>query len=919
MPGERAATGLRGRSDECRALDRLLESVRAGQSAALVLRGEAGVGKTALLDYVVECASGCRLARVSSVESEMGFAFAGLMQLLGGVTLEGAEELPAPQRDALRRAFGLIDGPAPETFLVSLAALNLLCQVAEERPLVCLVDDAQWLDRESASALSFIARRIAAEGIAIVFSVREPSAEQELVGLPELVLGGLGDSDARLLLDAAVPGRLDEEVRERIVAETRGNPLALLELPRGLTPAELAGGFGLPDAPELSSRIEQTFVQRVQALPRETQRVLLVAAAEAVGDVKVITHAARRLGVGAAAMIPAEDAGLVELGRTCRFRHPLVRSAAYRAATPSERRRAHGALALETDPERDPDRRAWHRAHAAAGADESVAEELERSASRAQARGGVAAAAAFLERAAELSPEPAQRGTRALAAARLKFEAGALDAAERLLTVATTSPLGELDEARAERLRAQIAFARTSGLDTPALLSAAARRLEPLDPELARETHLQALWAAVRSGAAEDEAVLEAAGAALPPGQRPTRAIDLLLEGVVARLTRGYEPAFPAAARALAAFRAEGFRRENLDWCWLACQFAMDFWDDDACAAICTGLGRVARENGCLTILPVALNYSAAHQLHVGEFGVAEQLLQEVAAITAATRNVSIDLSILLAAWRGDREATYKLRAAAIEAATASGEGFAIDIAELATAVLHNGLGEYADAAAAARRADDFDMLGSAVWVLPELIEAAVRSGDRPAADAAFARLTERSRMSSTEWAQGIEAATHALLSEGAEAEALYLQAIDQLGRSRVTVLANRAQLAYGEWLRREQRRVDARAQLKAAYAAFEAMGAHGFAERARRELLATGETARKRTVDTRDDLTPQEAQIAQLAAERLTNPEIAAQLYLSHRTIEYHLRKVYSKLGVSSRRELAAALSAPRPELVPA
>ena len=622
MPGERAATGLRGRSAECRALDRLLESARAGRSAAVVLRGEAGVGKTALLLYVAERASDCRLARVAGVESETGFAFAGLMQLLRGVPLDDAEHLPAPQRDALRRAFGLIDGPAPEPFLVSLAALNLLCEVAEERPLVCLIDDAQWLDPESASALSFVARRIAAEGVAMVFAVREPSAEQELDGLPELVLGGLGDTDARVLLGMAVPGGLDEEVRERILAETRGNPLALLELSRGLTPAELAGGFGLPAEPELSGRIEQTFLRRVQALSPETQRALVVAAAETVGDATVIAEAAGRLGVGTVGLIAAEDAGLVELGRRVRFRHPLVRSAAYRAATPHERRQAHEALASATDPERDPDRRAWHLAHAAAGPDESVAAELERSASRAAARGGVAAAAAFLERAAELSPDPARRGTRALAAARLKLDAGALEAAERLLTTATTSPLEELDSARAGRLRAQIAFARTPGRETPSLLSAAAKRLEPLDPELARETHLEALWAALRSGSAESTEVVEAAQAAtLPAEQEPARAIDLLLDGVLARLTQGYEPALPAVTRALAAFQAEGFRRENLDWCWLACQLAMDFWDDNACAAICTGLGRVARESGGLTILPLALNYSAAHQLHLGEFG----------------------------------------------------------------------------------------------------------------------------------------------------------------------------------------------------------------------------------------------------------------------------------------------------------
>jgi DNA-binding CsgD family transcriptional regulator len=655
----------------------------------------------------------------------------------------------------------------------------------------------------------------------------------------------------------------------------------------------------------------------VQALPPETRRALLVAAAEAVGDATVIAEAVGRLGVGAAGLVPAEDAGLVELGGRVRFRHPLVRSAAYRSATPSERRRAHEVLAAATDPERDPDRRAWHRAHAAAGPDESVAAELERSASRAQARGGVAAAAAFLDRAAELSPNAAQRGTRALAAARLKLDVGALEATERLLTVATTSRLKELDRARAERLRAQLTVARTPGSDTPALLSAAAKRLEPLDPELAREAHLEALWAAVRSGRfANDQGVVEAAAAAtLSAGPEPARALDLLLEGVVARLTRGSEPSWPAVSRALAAFRAEGVRREHLDWCWLACRLALDRWEDDTCEAIASSAGRVARECGCLAILPVALNYSAAFQLVRGEFGVAEQLMHERDTIIAATRcTQTASFAVMLAASRGDRHATHALRAAVIEAGTASGDAFAVAVAEWGAAVLHNGLGEYADAAAAAQRAYDHDVLGFGARVLPELIEAAARSGDRPAAELALARLAEQPSTSTTESASGVGAAMRALLTDGPQAEQFHLDAIDQLSRSPHLVLHARAQLNYGEWLRRERRRVDARVQLKAAYEAFQSMGAEGFADRARRELLATGETVRKRTIETRDELTPQEAQIARLAADRLTNPEIGAQLYLSHRTVEYHLRKVFAKLGVSSRRELADALAASRP-----
>jgi DNA-binding CsgD family transcriptional regulator len=918
MNGERAPTALLGRSGEQGTLDRLLDAARAGRSSSLVIRGEAGIGKTALLDYVVERASGCRLARVRGVESEREFAFAGLLQLCGGSTLERAERLVGPQRDALMRAFGFIEGPAPEGFLVGLAALSLLSDVAEEQPLVCLLDDVQWLDSESVSVLAFVARRLDAEPVVMVFAVRDSTDVQELDGLPELVLSGLGDADARLLLEAVLPGGLDEQVRSRIVAETRGNPLALLELPRALTPAELAGGFGLPDGRGLSGRVEQSFLRRVQSLPREPQRLLLVAAAEAVGDAAVVAQAAVRLGIDSDAMVPAENAGLIAFGPGVRFRHPLVRSAAYRAATPHERRQAHAALASALDPERDPDRVAWHRAHAAAGPDESVAAELERSASRAEARGGAAAAAAFLERAAELSPDPANRGTRALVAARMKLDAGAAEAAERLVAVATTSPLGELDLARAERLRAWIAYARTRGSDTPSLLSTAAKRLEPLDPELARETHLEALAAAVRRGrSALDTRVVEAAEAAtLPAGQEPARAIDLLLEAVVARLTRGYEPA--PVARALAALRAEGFRRENLVWWLLACELALERWEADVCEVIASSVGRVARESGGLRLLPFALSHSAAHRLYLGEFGVAEQLLEEAETIRAATRSpYFVTASVVLAAWRGDRETTNKLREEAVEAGRARGEGFAIELAEWATAVLHNGRGEYADAAIAAERAYDLDVIGFGGLVLPELIEAAVRSNNLPMAEVAFASLIERSSASTTEWARGIEAAARALLSEGPDAEAHYLEALEQLGRSRVIVLHTRAQLTYGEWLRREGRRVDARAQLKAALSAFETMGAEGFADRARRELLATGERVRKRTDDTRDDLTPQEAQIARLAADRLTNPEIGAQLYLSPRTVEYHLHKVFQKLGIRSRRELASALSASRPELI--
>ncbi|MCW2516606.1 MAG: transcriptional regulator, luxR family [Mycobacterium sp.] len=904
---------LLGRDAEFASLDQLIDDARVGRGRVLVLRGEAGVGKSALLDYVSERAKGCQVAQASGVEYEAELTLSGLQQLLAESVEQHSRDLPEPQRVALKVAFGMQQGPEPDRFLVALATLGVLCNMAENGALVCLIDDAQWLDRASIQVLAFIGRRLGAERVALVFAVREPSAVQELDGLPELVVEGLGDNDARQLLAWAATGRLDEQVRDRIVAETRGNPLALLELPRNLTPAELAGGFGLPDARSLSGRVQRSFLRRIESLPDESRQLLFVAAAEPVGDVNLLMRALDNLGLAADSAVPAENAGLIEIGPRVRFSHPFVRSAAYRAANPEVRRRGHSALADATDPETEPDRRAWHRAHATPVPDEAIAVELERCASRAQARAGPEAAAAFLERAVELTPDIRRRGERAISAARAKMRAGALAGAEALLAVAAQSSLDEVDCARAERLAAHIAFARTRGGDTPALLSAAAQHLERVDPESARETHLEALWAVVRSGRfARPQGVIDAADSAIAALRgKSSRAVDLMLEGLTIRMTRGYADALPIVAHALEAFQEEGFRHENMLWCWLACQLAMDLWDDEACENIATGLSAAARERGSLNLLPFALNYSAAHQLFAGKFDVAEQLIDEADRIIAATGNARIaDFSILLAAWRGDSDVTHRLRAAIIPDATARGEGFGVEAAEWAVATLHIGRCEYADAMIAAQRAYDPDGLGFNVWVLPELIEAAARNGDRAVAEAAFGQLAERSSASNTAWARGIEARSRALLTDGSNAEDRYCEAIELLGRSRVVVHHARAQLIYGEWLRREHRRVDARVQLKAAHAAFEAMGAGAFADRAQRELLATGETVRKRNADVASErLTPQEAQIAHLADKGLTNPEIGHQLFLSHRTVEWHLRKVFNKLGISSRRELPNAL----------
>jgi DNA-binding CsgD family transcriptional regulator len=907
---------LHGRRTERAALDRLLAEVRAGQSRVLVLRGEAGAGKTALLDYLQEQASGFRVERAVGVESEMELAFASLHQLCTPM-LSGLAGLPGPQRDALGTVFGLRAAEAPSRLLVGLAVLGLLSGLAEELPFICLIDDAQWLDRASAQTLAFAARRLLAEPVALVFAVREPSDEQQWGGLPRLTVDGLSSADARALLDSVIPGRLDERVRDRMIAETRGNPLALLEVSQGLSAAELAGGFGLPDAPSLANRIEQSFVRRLGSLPVKTQRLLLAAAAEPIGDVTLLWRAAAWLGVGADAAAPAEAAGLIELGARVRFCHPLLRAAVYRAAALPDRREVHRALAEATDPGADPDRRAWHRAHAATGPDEAVAGELERSAGRAQGRGGVAAAAAFLQRSAELTPDPARRGARALAAARATFVAGASDAAGELLAAAEVSGLDEFQRAELARLRAQMAFAERRGSDAPSLLLDAAKRLEPLDRGLARETYLAALGAAIFAGrlghGRSVRAAAEGARSAAVPARQPPRPMDLLLDGAAARLTEGYVAGVPPLRRALDALRRDGGRGEDdtMGWLWLACPvvpepIAPELWDDATWHELAARAVRLAREAGALAVLPAALDYRAAVHVHAGEFGAAAGLIKEADAITAATGNAPwTHTSLMLAAWQGEEARAVELIKAGVQDAAARGEGRALGLAGYATAVLYNGLGSYDAALAGARQACEHEDLGFFGWSLAELVEAGARSGAGGEAATALRQLGERTRAAGSDWALGIQARSRALLSRGPAADTLYQAAIDRLGRSRIAVHLARAHLVYGEWLRHEQRRVEAREHLRAAHDMFGRFGATAFAERARRELRATGETVYERTIDTRDALTVQEAQVARLAAEGHTNLEIGAQLFISPRTAEYHLHKVFSKLGISSRRQL--------------
>ncbi len=907
VDSSRSSSGFLDRVGERDALDRLVAGVRAGQSRVLVLRGEAGVGKTALLRHLSTAADGFRIARAAGVESEMELAYAGLHALCAPM-LGRLEHLPSPQRDALSTAFGLSAGPPPDRFLVGLAVLSLLADAAEEQPLLCMIDDAQWLDRVSAQTLAFVARRLLAERLGLVFALREGVDAHVLEGLPELVVEGLAADEARLLLDTTIPGPLDERVKARILGEARGNPLALIELPRGLTPAEVAGGFGLPTRP-LTGRIEHSYLRRIQALPRDTQLLLLTAAAEPLGDLSLLWRATERLGIGTEAVRPAEAAGLIELRARVRFPHPLVRSAVYRASDPSDRRDVHLALAESTDPVADPDRRAWHRAHATATPDEAVAAEMARSADRAQGRGGLAAAAAFLGRAAELTPDPAVRVERSLAAAQAKLDVADTAAASDLLAAATLGPVDALQRARLDRLGAQITFRSRRGRDAPPLLLEAARRLDPLDAKMARETYLEAIAAAMyagRLGTGPDEReVAEAARASSRP-QTPGAA-DVLLDALVTRYTEGYAASVAPLSRALRAFGEPDGGGEDRRWLWLACRFAQDLWDDELWHALATGGVRLARDTGALHLLPNALNYLAALNVHSGAFTTAAAQVEEVRAITHATGLPGLRYAAgTLAAARGDQAWLQALADDALPGAVAHGDGSAVALSSWFNALMHNGHGRYDEALTAARRACEHTDVVAYGWALVELIEAGVRGGHADEAAAALERLSERTRATGTEWALGIEARCGALLSGD---ESLYRESIERLARSRAAVELARSRLLYGEWLRRENRRTDAREHLRAAHESLSEMGADAFAERARRELLATGETARRITPDTRDVLTPQEIQVARLARDGRTNPEIGAQLFISPRTVEYHLRKVFRKLDVSTRKELRGAL----------
>jgi DNA-binding CsgD family transcriptional regulator len=905
--------GLVGREREVEVLTRLVDGARRGQSQVLVVHGDPGVGKTALVDHVVAAAPDARVLRAVGVESEMELPFAALHQLCSPV-LDRLDRVPGPQQDALGKAFGLTGGLPPDRFLVGLGALSLLAGLGAEQPLVCFVDDAQWLDLASTQTMTFVARRLLADPVGLVFATRgRPAA---LARFPQLVVEGLRDRDARVLLASVLPYVLDRDVRERIIAEAGGNPLALLELPRGLGPAQLAGGFAVTATSPVSARIEETFRRRLDALPADTRGLMLLAAAEPAGNPLVVLEAARALGIDPRASAAAEADGLVEMGARVRFRHPLVRSSAYHGAAPDERSDAHRALADATDPDLDPDRRVWHVAQATTAPDDEVAAELESSASRAQARGGFAAAAAFLERAAALSVDPRSRARRALAAAQAKHLAGAHAAATEMLIAAEVGPLDDAQRAEADLLRAEIAYTERRGNDAPELLVRAARRLEPLDARTARDTYLDALVAAHFAGRlARGTGLRDVAEAALraPQPATPPLASDRLLDGLATAAIDGYVAAVPLLQEAVAAFRGPDVTpTEQLRWLWPAAHIAMALWDDESYELLATRHIEIGRASGLLAVLPTALTTRAVASAFTGQFALADQLIAEMRVLTDAMQvPVPPYGPLFVAGWRGREAPADEVGSRAVREVTGRGEGAGLAFAGYARAVLGNGLGRYGEALDAATSIDAFATEGFVIYTanLVELIEAAVRSGAPEQATDAFERLSEATRATGTAWGAGLRARSQALLSDDGAAEDLYRTAVEQLGRTRIRPQLARAHLVHGEWLRRQNRRVEARDQLRIAYDMLTSMGVEAFAERARHELLATGETVRRRTVETVTELTAQEAHIARLAVEGHTNPEIGAQLFISPRTVEWHLRKVFTKLGIASRRELRDAL----------
>ncbi|MCV7168237.1 helix-turn-helix transcriptional regulator [Mycobacterium stomatepiae] len=905
---------LIGRRREQAAVAKLVANARAGHGGALVVSGEAGIGKTALLDDIVARSGDIRIIRISGAESELELAFGSLQQLCAPLH-QFMERLSEPQHNALRVALGIRGGDPPDALLVGLALLGLLGEAAGDQTTMCIIDDAQWLDSASLHMLTIAARRIVADPVAMIFATRDTSTVRELAGLPELTLRGLGAADARALLAATLPGRLDEQVLANIISEATGNPLALLEIPKALSQNELAGGYGIAQAAPPASVVERSFLRQIRGIPAPTRTLLVLAACEPTGRSDWLWAAAAKLGVAPDAVTPAQAAELVNDHNGIRFRHPLIRTAIYRSASLAERRRAHGALAEVITEESSADHRAWHHAHAAAGPDADVADALELSAERARARGGIAASAAFIERAAHLSVDVDLRARRALSAAQAKLEAGSIEAADHLLAVATDSSDDESIGATAELLRARLTFATRRGNDAPPLLLAAAQRLSKTNAPLSRETFLEALTAAALVGRFASDPhntasrIAQVAHRDAPPEPHSPHAIDDLLSGLILRLRDGHAAAAPRLRSAVTKFLQEDAAgTAEPRWHEIAYMVCLDLFDQDSYNHLVSRQTRALRATGALSVMPPALVTEAGMSVTAGKFVRAEMLLGEAATIVTATTGGAMPdtpIHCYLAAYRGQEDQCREHVEHKLREAQDVGQGFESATALYALAILHIGLGQFQDALTAASRGVDYDELGICGYLLAELVEAASRCGDSTAAREALARLTARTDASPTGTAKGIGARSAALVCTDDDADALYREALAQLQRSPAVVYLARTHLVYGEWLRRVKRRSEARTQLRTAYDLFTHMGADGFARRARRELTATGEKVITHTPRAATGLTTQETQIAALVRDGYTNAEIAGQLFLSPRTVEWHLGHIFTKLGVASRRSL--------------
>jgi DNA-binding CsgD family transcriptional regulator len=903
---------LVGRTQERSTLDSLIELSHRGRGGALVIHGDAGIGKTALLDYAVRSAQslGAQVIRLSGLESEMEMDFAALHRMLLPL-LERRTGLPAPQRNALDRAFGLAAGSASDQFLISMAALTISTEAAADHPMLCVIDDAQWIDRASLEAVSFVARRLQADRLVILFSVRDLRGSGALADLPRLTVPGLAKDEAYELLCATAGERVEPEVAGRIILESRGSPLAIVELVEALGPVLTSGGV-LPDLLPIGDRLEAHFLGQVRSLRDDTQVFLLLAAAETSRDGSTIRRASVLLGLDGDCERDAIDRRLVQ-GPHLEFRHPLIRSAVYGGASPQERRSAHAALAAGTDAVRDPDRRAWHLASAAVGADDDVATELEVSAQRARSRGGHGTEATFLARAAEMTSNPDERARRFLEAAQASLTAGNLRRAGALLGEASTGLDTPLLRARALRMRAALQ-SFTLPAEVPLVLLDAARALEELDVPLARDTYVESLQASMIScqftnGITTGE--LAKAVLAGPCGSATDATVgDVLALGFAHRLAGSFADAVPMLRRGIDMLRSGEADAGITRWAVMGSNAAAELWDSDGYRRMLDGHEQSERARGALDALVITLNGLGNHEMWTGAFAAAEARYVEVSSILEALgRDASIWrlAEVENLAWQGRVDETRT------NAAVLTGEvvfaGILSNLALLALTTLDVALGNYADALGNARQVYDADPVPHGNQVLPNLVEAGVRVGDRDVAGAALARLSERATASQTPWALGLLARCQALMASDTAADPLYEHAIVLLGDTDMAPDLARAHLLFGEWLRRQKRTIEAREHLRAAFDSFSMMGADAFAQRSRIELEATGERARRRTVETSFDLTPQENQIARLAAEGATNAEIAARLYLSRSTIDYHLRKVFQKLSITSRRQLARTL----------